>query len=366
MNWLSKTESFRAQLLRIMWLNFAIALALALAFWAAHAKINHHSLSDELIASLVHSAIYGLLFGLAMPYLGERLAIIRAPWNWASIIGAILFIAVTSTLLVELSLLGLGFLSLENFWQEYFFKSLSVFFIALIIGSGINIYEKFRDRIQATNLQLRTQELEKERALKLVSEARLASLESRLHPHFLFNTLNSISALISEDPKLADEMVQRLASLLRTTLDACQQSDLMTLDKEIKLVTDYLEIEKVRFRERLRYSIDVEPAMMSVRVPPIILQPVVENSIKFAVSPKVEGGSIRISARREKNELVLEVWDNGTGFTSEMIPTGHGLDNLQSRLNTLFGEKAKLAFDSQNGETSVSVSIPLNGHQEIK
>lgn len=365
MNWSGKTESFGTRLLRVMWLNFAIAFALAVTFWAAQAKAGHHNLSDEITASLVHSAIYGLLFGLAMPYLGERLAIIRPPWNWITIIAAVMLIAAVSTLLVEISLLRLGYLSLENFWQEYFFKSSSVFFIALVIGSGINIYEKFRDHIEATNLQLRTQELEKERALKLVTEARLASLESRLHPHFLFNTLNSISALISEDPQLADEMVRRLASLLRMSLDACEQNGL-TLDEEINLVTDYLEIEKARFRERLRYSIDVAPELMPVQVPPLILQPIVENSIKFAVSPKPAGGSIKIAARREKDELILEVWDDGTGFTYEMIPTGHGLDNLHSRLKTLFGEKADLSVNSQNGGTTVAVFIPLNGFQKIK
>jgi Putative regulator of cell autolysis len=363
MNQLNETKYFSTQWSRIVWLNIAIALALAFIFWILQSKSSHHSLLDEILASLIHAAIYGLFFGFAMPYLSERLAVIRAPWNWAAITASLLLIAVFSTLLVELCLLGLGYLTIENFRQEYFFKSFGVFFIALIIGLSVHLYESYRENMQAANLRLRTHELEKERALKLVIEARLASLESKLHPHFLFNTLNSISALISEDPQLADKMVQRLASLLRASLDACEQSS-TSIEEEIKLVRDYLEIEKVRFRERLKYSIDVTPEMMSFKIPPMILQPIVENSIKFAVSPRPEGGEIKISARHEAKEMVLEVWDDGPGFTSLMIPCGHGLDNLQSRLATLLGDAAKLSVNARKRGTVVSVCIRLNGTQE--
>ena len=363
MNRLNETKHFSAQLLRIVWLNIAIALASAFVFWIIQSKASHHSLLDEVLGSLIHAAIYGLCFGFSMPYLSERLAIIRAPWNWAAITASLILIAGFSTLLIELSLIGLGYLTIENFRQEYFFKSLGVFFIALIIGLSVHLYESYRENMQAANLRLRTHELEKERALKLVIEARLASLESKLHPHFLFNTLNSISALISEDPLLADKMVQRLASLLRASLDACERNS-TSIEEEIKLVRDYLEIEKVRFRERLKYSIAVTPEIMSLQIPPMILQPIVENSIKFAVAPRPEGSEIKISARLQAKDLVLEVWDDGPGFTSLMIPKGHGLDNLQSRLAALLGDAANLSVNAQKRGTSVSVCIRLNGTQE--
>lgn len=359
----NKIKPYGARLLRIIWLNLVIALVLGLALWSVRTKASHSSFSGEIIISFIHSIIYGFMFGLAMPYLGERLAILRVPLNWVLIIVSLLIIAFVSTLVVDGSLLGLGYLSIEGFHQEYFFKSISVFLIALMIASGIYIYEKMRDRIQTTNLQLRTQELEKERAIKLITEARLASLESRLHPHFLFNTLNSISALISEDPQLADKMVQRLAHVLRTSLDACEQSS-VPLCEEVKLVVDYLEIEKARFRERLTYSIVIEPGLGSVQVPPLTLQPIVENSVKFAVSHRPAGGEIRISARLQTSEVVIEIWDNGPGFTSEMIPVGHGLDNLQARLGALFGDCARLSIDSQEGGTIVIISMPANGFYE--
>jgi sensor histidine kinase YesM len=347
----------------IVWVNAAIAVALALVFWLVQSKSSHQTFSDTVISSLLHAAIYGLFFGFSMPYLGERLAVVRAPWNWTAIIASLLLIAFLATGLVELCLIALGRLTVEGLAQEYFFKSVGVFLIAVVAGLSIHLYQSYRERVQATNLQLRTNELEKERALKLASEARLASLESRLHPHFLFNTLNSISALISEDPQLADQMVRRLASLLRASLDACERSS-TSVGEQIRLVEDYLEIEKVRFRERLKYSIDAEPGILSLQIPPMILQPIVENSIKHSVAQRPGGGEIKISARRAGEEAVLEVWDDGLGFTTEMIPRGHGLDNLRSRLAALFGARANLSINSQDCGTAVAVSMRLDGAQD--
>ncbi|MET0645676.1 MAG: histidine kinase [Pyrinomonadaceae bacterium] len=348
-----------ARLLRLAWLNVAVGVALALVFWLAQRGVGAHSFSDELTASLIHAFAYGSAFGLLTPYLGERLAALREPWGWISMTAALLVIAGASSLVTELCLLGSGLLRPDAFWADFFFKSVSVFFIAFVIALCAHAYENFRDQIQATSLQLRTQELEKERALKLATEASLASLESRLHPHFLFNTLNTISALISEDPPLADVMVQRLASLLRASLDACHQRRI-TLADELKLVTDYLEIEQARFRERLSYTIEVEPGLEPVPVPPLVLQPVVENSVKFAVSPRPGGGRIKISARLSAGGLELESWDDGPGFGEESIPRGRGLDNLRARLFTLFGDEARLSADRRDGGMVVSVRVPLD------
>jgi sensor histidine kinase YesM len=358
-----ETRSFGARLIRVISLNIAIALTLGIVFWFVQSETSHLSFFDEVLSSFIHAAIYGLFYGFSMPYLGERLSVIRVPWNWISITTTVLLIAAISTLVIESCLFGLGYLTIENFWREYFYKSFSVFFIALVICLSVYLYEGYRGSINAANLKLRTHELEKERALKLATEAQVASLESRLHPHFLFNALNSISALIAEDPLLADNMVQRLASLLRSSLDACARGN-TSIEEEIKLVQDYLEIEKVRFRERLRYSIDVSPEIMCKQIPTMILQPIVENSVKFAVSPRPEGGEIRISARLQSDEMVMEVWDDGPGFTPEMIVGGHGLDNLRSRLATLLGDNTSLTITSKNQGTVVAVMMRSNGLQK--
>lgn len=359
-----KTQPLSTRLVRLIGLNTFVALALGLILFWSESQNNQQTLRTQLTTSLIHSTIYGLMFGLMMPFVAERLAIMRQPWRWTGILIALGFLAALSTLMVQLSLVGSGYISRESFWPEFGYKTTAVFVLALVIGLSIHTYEKIRDRVQATTLQLRTQELEKERALKLASEARLASLESRLHPHFLFNTLNSISALILEDPLLAEKMVQRLAALLRTSLDACEQNH-VPLREELKLVTDYLEIERARFRTRLSYSIDVEPSLQSLPVPPLTLQPLVENSVKFAISPRTMGGVIRISARLLKTALALEVWDDGLGFDGEMIPCGHGIDNLRARLVTLLGNGTELTVNSTNAGTSVTVYLPLNGSEVV-
>lgn len=357
MEWPDGVKPLGRRLAYLIALNVAIGASVALLWWSAQGRGDQPFHNSRLLASLVDSLIYGLWFGLTMPYLGVRLAALRAPWNWVSIIGALLLGALFSTLIAESSLLSLGLLKAEDFWRELGFKSLGVFFLALVIAVSIHAYEKVLQRWQATKLQLRTQELEKERALKLATEARLAALEARLHPHFLFNTLNSISALIAEDPVRAEQIVQRLAALLRGTLDASLQSR-VPLQREIAFVTDYLEIQRTRFRERLSYSVDVELGLDSIAVPPFTLQPIVENSVKFAVGFRPRGGRIAIAARRHTGGVWLEVWDDGPGFDAESIPPGHGLDNLRARLVVLFGGDAKLRVHARDGGTCVGVYLP--------
>ena len=220
------------------------------------------------------------------------------------------------------------FITAQRFWPEFGYKSGSVFLIALIIALSVWGYEKFRDQIDATNLQLRTQQLEKERALKLLTEARLNALESRLQPHFLFNTLNNISALIPENPTLAEEMIQRLATLLRVSLDR-QTGGYVSLRDEIRLVRDYAEIEKIRLGERLSLSIDILPELEHLAIPPMTLQLLIENSIKYAISPRIEGGQITVSAQQENGRLTVCVCDDGPGDRERAL-RGRG-DTARSR-----------------------------------
>jgi len=360
---LSAREHFRTlstRLLLLAGLNIFIGLVIATALFWSGARGGARTLTAEFADSLTHSIIYGLLFGLAMPYLAERLSALRAVWSWAGIIASLALLSLSGSLLVQACLLASGLEGAGIFWPMVGYKTAGVFVIAIVIGLCVHTYEKVRGRIRATNLQLRTQELEKERALKLATEARLASLESRLHPHFLFNTLNSISALILEDPALAEQTVQRLAALLRTSLDACER-ERVSLGEEIRLVTDYLEIERARFRERLSYSTEVGAGLEALLIPPLTLQPLVENSVKYAVSPRAAGGSIRVSARLLTSGLALEVWDDGPGFSEDAITRGHGLDNLRARLHALLGEGAKLSVNSGGAGTTVTIHIPAAG-----
>jgi LytS/YehU family sensor histidine kinase len=212
---------------------------------------------------------------------------------------------------------------------------------------------------------LRTRQFEEERARKLAIAAQLESLESRVRPHFLFNTLNSISALTREDPERAERMVELLSALLRFSLDANQRQT-VPLGDEVKIVSDYLEIERVRFGERLSFSLAVADELKQVQVPPFALQTLVENSLKHSIAPRRAGGELRVRAQADGQDLRLEVWDDGPGFTAEAITTGHGLDNLQARLKTLFGDRAMLDIRRKEPFTVVSMLLPRNGQPEVK
>jgi LytS/YehU family sensor histidine kinase len=229
--------------------------------------------------------------------------------------------------------------------------------ITLVFGTSMVLYETMRSRLEATTLELRTQELERERAEKLATEARLASLESRLQPHFLFNTLNSISALIQEDPARAERMVERLAALLRFALDATGRST-VPLGEELRIVTDYLEIEQARLGERLSYAIDVPSELEAVAVPPLALQTLVENSVKHVAAPRRTGATIRVEARANGRGVTLTVWDDGPGVRPDATAAGHGLDNLRGRLAALYGSTARLDAATRDGGGVVTIELP--------
>jgi LytS/YehU family sensor histidine kinase len=232
---------------------------------------------------------------------------------------------------------------------------------SIVIGLGVGVsafaYSILRGALADTTEALHRRQLAEERALKLAAEAQLASLESRVRPHFLFNTLNTISALIPEDPKQAEALVGRLAALLRLSLDS-NPNKLVSLAQELKITTDYLEIERARFGDRLRYEMDVEADLQTVEVPPLSLQTLVENSVKHSISTRLEGGHIHIGAHSVNGAVRLEVSDDGPGFSRDAIRSGHGLDNLQGRLDALFGAQAALQIESRDGQTAVSVTIP--------
>jgi len=188
-------------------------------------------------------------------------------------------------------------------------------------------------------------------------EAQLASIESRVQPHFLFNTLNSIAALVHDDPGGAERMTGQLAALLRSALDSTA-TPLVRLDEELRVVRAYLDIERVRFGDRLRYDVDLEDGTASALVPRMALQTLVENSVKYAVSPRREGGSIRVTATTAGGRVRVAVEDDGPGFDAAQRPEGHGLALLDARLAMLFGERASMSAISGPGETRVTLDVP--------
>jgi LytS/YehU family sensor histidine kinase len=243
--------------------------------------------------------------------------------------------------------MALGLVPQGYLWVSFWARIQFAAVLALSMGIGALGYGVLRNQLEATTL-------EQERARKLAVDAQLASLESHVRPHFLFNTLNTISSLIPEDPKRAETLVGKLAAVLRLSLDS-NQARLGSLERELKIIGDYLEIERARYGERLRFRIDVPPELRPVEVPALSLQTLVENSVKHAVGSRFEGAEIRVAAFERGGSVFVQVSDDGPGFTEKAILPGHGLHNLQQRLVTLFGPGARLEIQ---GSGTVSFCVP--------
>jgi two-component system LytT family sensor kinase len=197
---------------------------------------------------------------------------------------------------------------------------------------------------------------------RLLMEARLAALTSQINPHFLFNTLNSVSSLIRTDPNQARVMVMRLSKVLRRLLR--KHENFSTLRDELSFIDDYLSIEVVRFGDKLRFEKDVADDTLDMLVPSMILQPLVENSIKHGLGGKVEGGAIRIHAHRTESRLHVAVEDDGIGIPESKLATlldhGIGVTNVNERLKVLFGNEYRMWVDSQPGSgTRIQIEVPV-------
>jgi two-component system LytT family sensor kinase len=196
---------------------------------------------------------------------------------------------------------------------------------------------------------------------RLLVEARLAALTSQINPHFLFNTLNSVSSLIRTDPDQARLMVVKLSKVLRRLLR--KHENFSSLREELSFIEDYLSIELVRFGDKLRFEQDVAADTLDMLLPSMILQPLVENSIKHGIGGKVEGGTIRIRTRRSGSRLCLLVEDDGVGIPEEKLATvldhGIGVSNVHERLKVLFGNDYRMWIDSHPGQgTHIRIEVP--------
>jgi two-component system, LytTR family, sensor kinase len=200
-----------------------------------------------------------------------------------------------------------------------------------------------------------------------LAEAQLHALQQQLHPHFLFNTLHTISALMHRDTDAADAMLERLSDLLRLTLDRISVQQVRLKD-ELDFIEKYLEIERARFRERLQVRVDVAPGILDALVPTLLLQPLVENAVRHGIAPKVGGGTVEIVARREGDRLRLVVRDNGFGLAADTLQafnTGVGLSNTRSRLQHLYGDRHRFEFHRPiDGGLAVTVVIPFTAATE--
>lgn len=346
--------------------NLAVGLVLLVLIVAGQFPTLHvffRTLAYTLIFANLTSVIGMLIIGAVT----ERLARRRLPIVPVAIAG-ITFVVPLGCLVAQGLLVLVGIAARQNFWAQYFQTLKVAMPLALVFGLGALAYASLATRLEAAELQLREKELAEERTRKLDAEARLRSLESWIHPHFLFNTLNTISALITLDPARAEQIVGRLATLLRASLDSGNHS-LIPLRQELALVESYLDIERVRLGEKLQVTVEIPAELAGTAVPPMALQSLVENAVKYGVTPQPDGGQIRIEAstRQEPSgagRVCIDVCDSGPGFDFAAIPAGHGLDKLVQRLDALFGENASLCVFRRDGQCVVEMQIPQSATRD--
>jgi len=239
----------------------------------------------------------------------------------------------------------------------YLVESAIYLTVVMVVGTELKIFNSVR-------IQIKLEEQE-----RLLLQARMAALQNQINPHFLFNTLNSISSLVRFDPDTAREMILKLATILRRLLHSTDS--FVPLREEVEFIDNYLDIEVVRFgRDKLRVVKDLDPASLEAMVPSMLLQPLVENCIKHGLSPKVEGGSITLRSRVIKSRLVVEVEDDGVGMESAqefvreqddgMGGMGIGMANVAERLKVLYGDTAKMMIESrEGGGTLIRLRLPI-------
>jgi two-component sensor histidine kinase len=244
-------------------------------------------------------------------------------------------------------------------YLDYFRNNPATFLTQVTNGFGVyiglvafthasNYFRRYRDR------EFRLQ------------QAELEALKTQLHPHFLFNTLNAISALVYVSPPDATKTISQLSDLLRLTLrhDKAQE---VSLKDELDFLRKYLQIQQTLLQERLEIDWRIEPETLDALVPNMILQPLVENSIRHGIAPKEEGGRIEIFSRRTDDQLFIEIKDDGLGTESENTGTGIGLINTKARLKHLYGKEHKFENDvPENGGWRVRIMLPFREAQEIR
>jgi hypothetical protein len=221
-------------------------------------------------------------------------------------------------------------------------------FLALTAGAGLGGTFVFWSRERLAHSE------------RVAAEARLKLLQAQIEPHFLFNTLANLQALIGSDPARAQTMLGHLDAYLRATLASTRQ-ELCTLEEEFALLRGYLEILAIRMGPRLVYALELPPALAKFKLPPMLLQPLVENAIKHGLEPKVDGGRLRVAASAEGKQLVLLVEDSGLGFgAASTRGTGVGLLHVQERLAAVYGGAASAEIgENAGGGVSITLRLPM-------
>ncbi len=316
----------------ISWTLFAAYTPLIIYLSKKYPVAGIHEAKGNLFQSILVHFAAGVILSLIKSVINYqiRILITRCPWEY-------------------------DFFLLEIFKQLTF--NLLIYCGIATICHMVNFWRITRE------YKIKTSEMETQ-----LAKAQLAVLKVQLHPHFLFNTLHAISALVYKDPASADKMISKLSELLRLTLDKSKLQE-VSLKEELDFLNLYLEIEKTRFRDRLTIETRIENGTHNAVIPSLLLQPLVENAIRHGLSPKVEGGNLEICTTREFDKMIITIKDDGIGFDAAENSAGFkgfGLENTQKRLEQLYGKNHR--FDIENidtGGTCVTIEIPFRLYDKL-
>lgn len=366
---------------RVGWIAFgAFWTAFAVLLAAPRVLLHRDSAGpaswDEALPIAILDMYSWALVALVALWLARRIPLDRARWAPAA---AVHLAAGLGVLLVRFSAanaaaVGLGMIpAFPGFSVFLHILPFNLLFHFALVGVGyaLEFHRRYRDReleasqfaLEASRLELAAIALE----ARLV-EARLQTLKNQIQPHFLFNTLNAISTLVRHDPDAAERMITHLADLLRNTLLHRQHQE-VTLGEELELLEPYLEIERTRFGERLTLEVHADPGALASRVPHLLLQPLIENSIRHGIAPQRGPGWISVTASLSEGALLLRVKDNGVGIDPAAMEAGGGigLANIRARLTQLHGDAASLkVMPRRAGGTMVELRIPRRPAVELE
>jgi two-component sensor histidine kinase len=304
-------------------------------------------------------ALISAAFGPLILVLAHRFPIEKRMWvrNFSVHVGAAICISVMEKFCWDVLVLPPESYLHKDFTYTKLLKSITgaldtgiiVYFLILLMDYAIDYYQRYQTSlVQAAQLQTQ------------LAQAQLQALKMQLHPHFLFNTLNTISALVQEDPEGAERMIARLSDLLRLSLERTGVQE-VPLRQELEFLHLYLDIERTRFEERLTVSFEIEDDAMEARVPSLILQPIVENAIRHGLSNRTSNGQISIHAARQGGNLSLMVKDNGCGLPVDGVyrRNGLGLTTTRGRLERLYGNNQSLILRNvKNGGVEARILFP--------
>jgi len=229
----------------------------------------------------------------------------------------------------------------SEYFQEYSFFQMIL--LGILFGSIISYFFFSRETISATKSLVQEERIKRLTSEKKAVESNLRLLQAQIEPHFLFNTLSNILSLLETDLEKGKCMMEDLIHYLRTSLSKTRE-DTTTIGQEMEMIRAYMNIFKVRMGDRLRYKIDVPDSINDIPFPPMLIQPLVENSIKHGLEPKIEGGEVFIRGEENEEILRLEIVDTGVGFYEESDP-GTGLSNIRERLQSIYGDKGCLILE---------------------